>query len=180
MSSGRRILSQGDRDGACFLYGIANGIQALTNKPLSQGQWDKCIQQLPFRLDDFLSSLGTEKLDDNWLYFEAICNEFLRKLRMHAKVVTRSNIDSSEVIERVVSRRSAMLAAIGDGEHWVAIVDAKKEEIYMACSATFGGKAPYSESRSPRLNRVFNLQKRFNELRLYENRGLIISQKKSA
>jgi len=31
----RRILAQGDRDGACLLYSLANGTQSLTGKKVS-------------------------------------------------------------------------------------------------------------------------------------------------
>jgi len=92
MNAKRKILAQGDRDGACFLYAIANSIQALRDKPVSQDKWLKCVLQLPFKLDDFLAGCGTKKLDDNPIYFEIFCEEYLKVLDVDSKIVSHANI----------------------------------------------------------------------------------------
>lgn len=178
MNASRKILAQGDRDGACFLYAIANSIQSLKDKPVSQRQWGKCIQQLNFNLDDFLAGRGTEKLDDNPIYFELLCKEFLKVLNVKLKIVSHVDISSSADLKRHVLLDSAMLATIYGGAHWVAIVDVNGDDIYMACSAqALSGRSPYREARSPQLNRVFNLKLKFDELDLWKNYGLLISKK---
>lgn len=60
----RKIFAQGDLDGACFLYSIANSYVALTSKKLTCTQWKHSLRALPFKLDDYLTGKGTEALDD--------------------------------------------------------------------------------------------------------------------
>lgn len=176
MNANREILAQGDRDGACFLYAVANSIPALLNKLLSQDQWGQCIRQLPFKLDDFLAGRGTEQLDDNPIYFEIFCEEFLKVLNVDSKIVSHADISSSADLKRLVQQDSVILATIYGGDHWVAVVDAQGDDIYMACSAqALSGKAPYREAKSPRLNRIFNLLLKFDDLDLWKNYGLLIS-----
>ena len=53
-------LAQGDLDGACYLYSIANSYFALTAKKITPAKWKASIRALPFKLDDFLSGQGTD------------------------------------------------------------------------------------------------------------------------
>lgn len=176
MNAKRKILAQGDRDGACFLYAIANSIQALRDKPVSQAQWCKCVRQLPFKLDDFLAGRGTEKLDDNPIYFEMFCEELLKVLDFDSKIVSHADIFSGADLNRLVQPDSVMLVTIYGGAHWVAIVDMQDDDIYVACSAqALSSNAPYHEARSPRLNRIFNLRLKFDDMDLWKNYGLRIS-----
>lgn len=174
----RKILAQGDRDGACYLYAIANSVQSLSNKPVSQAQWGNCIGKLPYKLDDFLAGRGTEKLDNNTIYFETICNEFFIKMNFDAEVHSLFDIVSSADLQSRCELNSVILATIYGGAHWVSIVDVNGDNIYMACSAVaLSGKTPYREDRSPRLNRLFNLKIKFDELALWRGYGLLISQR---
>jgi len=178
MNAKRKILAQGDRDGACFLYAIANGINAVRGKPITRPQWSKCIGNLPFQLDDFLAGRGTEKLDDNTICFELFCNGFLNTMDIDSKVKSYTNIFSSADMKRIVQPDSVMLAVIDGGDHWVAIVDVKDDDIYIACSAqALSEKGSNPEARSPRLNRIYNEQRKFDKLDLWKNYGLHITHK---
>jgi len=169
----RKILAQGDRDGACFLYSIANGYSALTSKQLSRDKWRKSINAIPFRIDDFLSGRGTENLDDKPEYFEGLCRDFLSN---EFEVTGKKNI-SEKSLRTHITKNQVAIVAIENGEHWACIVDADNELFYIACSAAaLESHTTYAEKKSLQLDRFYNSKLSFTELKLWNSYALLINK----
>ena len=171
----RRIFAQGDLDGACFLYSIANCYVALTSKQLTSNQWKHSLRASPFKLDDYLTGQGTEALDNTPDYFEGLCRNFLGNIRnTRFEVTRRENVSSSSLRDALTDKQVAIIA-INDGDHWVSIVDADKQQFYLACSAVaLASKTPYEEERSPNFKRAFNKTSTFDDLRIWNEYALLV------
>jgi hypothetical protein len=173
----RKILAQGDRDGACFLYSIANSYSALTSKQLSRDKWRKSINAIPFRIDDFLSGRGTEKLDDNLEYFEGLCRDFLSN---EFEVTGKMNV-SEKSLRAHITEDQVAIVAIENGAHWVCIVDVDNELFYIACSAAaLESQTKYTEEKSLKLERFYNSKLSFTELKLWNSYALLINKTSEA
>lgn len=171
----RRIFAQGDLDGACYLYSIANSYAALTFKQLTGTQWKHSLRALPFKLDDYLSGQGTEALDDTPDYFEGLCRNFLGRIRNTRFEVARSEKVSSSSLRAALTEKQVAIVAINNGEHWVSIVDADQQQFYLACSAVaLASKTPYKEERSPNFKRAFNKTSSFDDLRIWNKYALLV------
>lgn len=177
MKKTRRILAQGDRDGACFLYSIANAAGALTGRVVTQPKWVKCIQSLPFIMSDFMAGRGTEKIDWKPHYLEGFCHDFLSALEVPSEVSWREGLKSSKQLASLLAKDQLFIMGVYDDAHWVTIVDTDGEVVFIACSSeALDGEHPYSEKLSPRLKRVYNKQSTFAELGAgKEGYGLLIS-----
>ena len=177
MNTNRKILAQGDRDGACFLYSIANAAFALTDKVVTQSKWVKGIRALPFEMSDYIAGRGTEKLDLKPHYLEGFCQDFLAVLGVNAKVSWHEGLKSTAELKNILTPRQVFLMVIDDDAHWVAMVDADdKDAVFIACSAeALNGDSPYLEESSPRFNRLYNKQLKFAELRAEKGYGILIS-----
>lgn len=173
----REILAQGDRDGACFLYSIANAVGALACESVDQDEWLDGIRALPFDMRDYLAGSGTEKLDSNQHYLEDFCQNFLIGLGVNAKITWHEGIKSASELKNILSPFNVFIMAVDDDAHWVAIVDTDdKNTVFIACSAeALNGTYPYNEEISSRYGRAYNKQATFTELRAGKGYGLLIS-----
>ncbi len=171
----RKILSQGDLDGACYLYSIANSFFALTSKQITAAQWRKALRALPFKLDDFLSGQGTEALDSTPEYFEGLCRNFLEELRNTRFQLSRHEKVSSKSLRSAIAENQVAIIAIEDGAHWVSVVDADQTQFYLACSAVpLNSTEQYLEQRSPNFQRIFNRTSTFSNLRIWNKYALLV------
>ena len=171
----RKILAQGDLDGACYLYSIANSYFALTSKQLTSAQWKHSLCASPFKLDDYLSGQGTEALDHTPDYLEGLCRNFLGEIKNARFEVTRSENVSSRSLRAALSEKQVVIVAFSDGDHWVSIVDADQQKFYLACSAVaLTSKAPYKEEKSPNFKRAFNKTSSFDDLRIWNKYALLV------
>lgn len=171
----RKILAQGDRDGACFLYSIANSHMALTKKQVTQKKWEESIAAIPFRVDDFLSGNGTLRLDDNVVYLEELCRDFLEKIQPDQFKITSKNANSDNSLRGLITHQQVAIVAINEGLHWVSVVDADETYFHIACSAAaleLGGE--YTELKSDKFQRAYNLKLLFEDLKLWGNYALLI------
>lgn len=167
-----KILAQGDLDGACFLYSIANAHLALTGKKPTQSQWKKFILNSPFRMEYFLAGEGTGFLRNNSKDFEAICQDFLGS---NFIITSDSNVSES-TIKKKINNKSVAIVASDNGNHWVCLVEAN-EEFNIACSAEALGKGiKYKEERSKRFSRPFNKTESFNNLEIWENYAIFVQK----
>ena len=178
----RRIFAQGDFDGACYLYSIANSYVALTSRQLTAKQWKKSICASPFKLDDFLTSDGTKSLDDNLDYLEGLCRDFLNGIRKTQFQVTRKKVSETSLRASLTDKQVAIVAIDG-GDHWVSVVDADAEQLYIACSAmalSDKTKTPLEErveegeGVSPNFQRAFNKKSSFANLKVLANYSLFV------
>ncbi|WP_157354269.1 hypothetical protein [Aromatoleum toluclasticum] len=171
----RRIFAQGDLDGACYLYSIANSYVALTSKQLTGAQWKKSLRASPFKLDDFLSGSGTEALDGTPDYFEGLCRNFLERIRSTQFHLTRNENVTAKSLRASLTDNQVAIIAINDGEHWVSIVDADQNQFYIACSAAvLSSASPYLEQRSPNFQRAFNRTSSFADLQIWNRYALLV------
>ena len=171
----RKILAQGDLDGACYLYSIANSYAALTCKQLTGTQWKRSLRASPFKLDDYLCGQGTEALDDTQDYLEGLCRNFLGRIPNTQFEVTRREDVSPRLLRAALTEKQVAIVAINDGDHWVSIVDADKKQFYVACSAVaLASKTPYIEERSPNFQRAFNMASSFDDLRIWTRCALFV------
>ncbi|OYW40426.1 MAG: hypothetical protein B7Z35_01165 [Hydrogenophilales bacterium 12-61-10] len=176
MKKKRQVLAQGDRDGACFLYAIANAAGALRGKVITHTQWLKCIRSLPFDMGDFMAGRGTEKIDWKPHYLEGLCRDFLAALDVRSEVSWRDELTSPKQLRNLLITNQVFVMGVYDDNHWVTVVDAVGETIYAACSSeALDGEREYLETSSPRLARVYNKQGTLAELRAEKAYGLLIS-----
>lgn len=173
----REILAQGDRDGACFLYSIANAVGALACKPVDHDEWLEGIHALPFDMRDYLAGSGTVKLDSNQHYLEDFCQNFLVGLGVNAKITWHEDLKSASELKNILSPYNVFIMAVDDDEHWVVIVDTDdKDTVFIACSAeALNGTYPYIEEISSQYHRAYNKHSTFAELRAEKGYGLLIS-----
>jgi len=175
MPKSRKILSQGDRDGACFLYSIANSYYALTKQQLSEAQWKKSINAILFKLDDFLSGRGTEKLDYNPEYLEGLCRKFLPQNNKINFEIAAVKDTTEKSLQKILTNNQVVIAAIDGGNHWVCMVDSDKSQFYLACSNTdLNSEEKYYEATSPNFERPFNKTSSFNELELWGGSMMVV------
>ncbi len=176
MSSTRQILAQGDRDGACFLYCLANAAQALTGKPVTGARWTRCILSLPYDMRDYLAGRGTEKLDAFPELLVGMARAFLDALGLRATIAWHERIDTLEVLQQQVSSTQVLIMAVDNGAHWVTVVDVSGQETFAACSAqALERNQQYAEQLSPNFGRHCNRHQSFASLNAEPGYGLSIS-----
>jgi len=160
----RYILSQGDLDGACFLYSIINAYISLTvRRPGRQGwgnkfykRWDKAIAYIPHLTDFFICSSinengGTGRYDDNACLFKLAVERVLYEMSTQKeKGVFQVNIHEDRHhpsdIKKLISKNSVVIVC-PDYEHWVVCVACKENPtiVYTACSAELHYFKEYNE-----------------------------------
>lgn len=177
MNTKRKILAQGDRDGACFLYSIANAVGALACKSVDRDEWLEGIRALPFDMRDYLAGSGTENLDTNQHYLEGFCQNFLVALGVKTKITWHEGIKSTVELKNILSPYNVFIMAVYKNDHWVVIVDTdEKDSVFIACSAeALDGTYPYNEEISSRYHRAYNKKATFSELGAGKGYGLLIS-----
>ena len=160
----RHILSQGDLDGACFLYSILNTYVSLTTRePGNIGwdenfyqRWDKATKFIPYLTDFFLCSVsnpngGTGRYDDNANLFQITVERVLSKMSTQAEngifdVSVHKDRHHPKDIKNLITKGSVVIVC-PDGEHWVACVEYNKNKsiVYTACSWEFHKYNKYEE-----------------------------------
>lgn len=137
-----KIYSQGDLDGACFLYSIANAYRTLSNKEISPSAWSKALKWVCFPEDLLNRSMGTERYNNKTELYQLVINSVLAELSYyqaeHVKISKLDNIrklitDNSVAIfcYRVVNDKGKEII-----NHWTCGVDytVKPFGIQIACS----------------------------------------------
>lgn len=172
----RQILTQGDLDGACFLYCLANTAQALTCKPVDPADWTRGILALPFDMRDFIAGRGTEKLDKDPDSLIALARGFLRELVVNSVIVWQDPIRTLQQLRSLVTAHQVVIMAVDNDAHWVTIVDVDEREVFVACSVqALDGYQPYPEPLSPTFGRHFNRRVTFASLKAKPGHGLSVS-----
>lgn len=141
-----KIYSQGDLNGACFLFSIANAYKSLANKDITKSAWSKAVNGV-FFLEDFMDGkLGTERYNANPLLFETVVNhmlgEFSDKVQFEVKHLKSSNLASTK---KYITESSVVIFCFRvENEkgneilnHWTCGVDLSDvpSEIQLACSS---------------------------------------------
>lgn len=154
-----KIYSQGNLDGACFLYAIANSYKALSGKQVSPTAWSKALNWVCY-IEDFMDRrIGTERYNDNTALFELVITNMLNELSsFEVKHVKCSNLES---IKKLISQKSVAMFCYkivnSNGKeivnHWTCGVDMSKDPlgIHVACS-----DCEAVPKRSDKFNRWYN------------------------
>jgi hypothetical protein len=171
----RKILAQGDKDGACFLYSIATAYVALTGKTITRSKWTSAIRASPFKMEDFLSGRGTEKLDDNTEYFEGLCRDFLSSISGDQFEVTSQWKLTRKSLCTTITKNQVAITAINNGNHWICITDFENEKFNIACSSkALDDILNYTENSSIEFKRTYNKSLTFPQLKLWQEYALLI------
>ena len=157
----RKILTQGELDGACYLYSLSNAYVCLTGKRPTQNNWDKTIDILPFQKDFLKSSVGTENCYKNNIDMKELTANFFKNLSCRSNlsfdVVAHENIDDKESLGMLINDHTVSVFCMFQ-EHWVvgSSYDKKKDILRIACSYQLLENAPYIERLDELYNRPYN------------------------
>lgn len=175
-----KILGQGRLDGACFLYAIANAQKCLSgrqNTAVPAKRWGEMISLL--NAADFLDrGIGTMRTDDNAELQEQLALQCISKLdpKVTFAVKTIKELGATSRFDQHVTNQSVIL--LPTQEHWYCLVDSQDKVAYLACSSEWQvpGKK-YQEAVSPRLKRIYNKAIDFKDLKIFQNRAIVVSVK---
>jgi hypothetical protein len=170
----RKIYSQGVFDGACFLYSLANAVRSVTRQAIPEEDWAHSIARLPFSTKDLLGGSGTEKLDDTPGALLIASRMFVEGLRDDIAVSEISGAPTA--IAETLSSRRAVVAAVDNGSHWVAVLEVSGSYAYYACSWVLHENTEYSEGLSPG-KLTYNVRKPFQKLRLWDGSAFVVGLK---
>lgn len=174
--SKRFIQSQGSLDGTCFLYSLANAVQCLTGKQVSDAHWAKLAQAVCNAKDYLTSRVGTSNTDANSTLQEALAQQYLDILspKLKLQAITVYSIRDGSNPEKHLTNRSTLI--MQNDEHWFCLLDISNDEAYVACSWVWQRDLQaYCEELSPKLHRTYNDRLPVKDLMFYGNRAILVS-----
>ena len=160
----RKIISQGELDGACLLYALANSFLSLTGKKPTQSKWDKAIDALPIKEDFLKGNVGTEryfKENKGENNIRLVSENFLMGLSKQTKyefsVMYHNQITRSDELTPLINKDSVVLFCI-DQEHWVvgSSYSADSKILNIACSFQYIENSSYFEKKDSTFERPYN------------------------
>lgn len=167
----RFIKSQGDLDGACFLYSLVNAVNCLHDRSTrSSDAWQRLVSGVYDPRDFLRGDVGTARVDDFPEFIARLIGDYVALLDpsgdYSVKCVEIS--DKSQLRRRrLVSDESVLL--VDNGEHWFVLVDADQGQVFVACSAAlYENPKGYVEAKSPNLGRIYNTSFDLGELELHK------------
>lgn len=147
----RRYLIQGDLDGACFLYSIANTVVVLSGRKPTIGQWAKSLQYIPFSADFLNGNVGTKNYDEKIELYEFSIKQALSEFSPNKKyeVTSFPNIKSITEVNKLIDKSSVVILNI-NSEHWVCVVStlSSQNKLLTVCSDVTNRIYDYTESRA--------------------------------
>ncbi len=163
-----KIYSQGDLNGACFLFSIANAYKALSHKEITQRAWSKAMKEV-FFLEDFMdSALGTARFNDNPDLFKIVIQQMLNSFSDKEFEVNYMKCNTISAVKKLISANSVAIFCFklenDKGKeiinHWTCGVDVteKPAGIQVACSSC---------KNEPQKSNNYN--RWYNEIRVKEN-----------
>jgi hypothetical protein len=171
----RKIYSQGEFDGSCFLYSVANAIRAVTGKGISRADWQRAIEGMPFRTTEFLGGYGTGALDRFPDALSVFAKSFARSLRSTVAVETLPKLTSVD-LETGLGEGHVVIASIDAGDHWVVVLDVFDGVAFCACSwEANAGNAEYKELPT-RHGHIYNMTRPVADLKLWKGPGFYLSR----
>jgi hypothetical protein len=159
----RKILSQGEFDGACFIYAVANAFLCLTGKRPTQHKWDKAIDVLSFKKDFLKGGTGTERCFDEEIDMRAVISEMLQQLSKGTKgnfkfeVTFYDTVNNKNELYNLIKFNTVVLFCI-DQEHWVVGSSFNQEDgiLYITCSSQLLENSLYYEISDNKFGRPYN------------------------
>lgn len=161
----RHILSQGDLDGACFLYSVVNAYTTLTTRePGNEGwdkrffdRWDRSTGFIPYLSDFFQCGRenehsGTGRYNDDQRLFAYTTERILDQMGTEVEkdrfaVDVRSDANDPASLRDLVHESSVAIVC-PNYEHWVVAVhfDPNPCTVSVACSWKYHSFDPYQET----------------------------------
>ena len=167
----RFIRSQGDLDGACFLYTVFNCAQTLLEKKLKPTHWARLVDASSSPLS-LLGGGGTALIDEQDDLLRELTASYLSILGCPAKVSLLVDLRDGLLPQRM-DENSALI--LDDGAHWYCMVEASKDMAYVACSAVWQENPnKYKELKSPRLQRRYNLAVDARDMTFFRHRAFLV------
>lgn len=169
----RKIKSQGDLDGACFLYSIANAVISL-NGNVTPENWSDAIELLPKSQFFICQDIGTLAFDDDGEKLEIVAQRFINaltdetfKLKLYKK--NRKNMQSLIDDDSVV--------IICNPEHWFVVAEVYNDTVFIACSDALNSLGNlYLEELSTQFGHISNLKVNLNELSVHGNMAFCVTK----
>ncbi|MFQ2387905.1 hypothetical protein ACK32P_07475 [Aeromonas dhakensis] len=160
----RKIKSQGDFDGACFLYSIANAVISL-NGTVTPESWSGAIHSLPKPQSFLRQDIGTQAFDDDGGKLEIVAQNFLNSLSNY-KFKVKLHQANRNGIQSLIDNNSVVI--IGNPEHWFVVTEVYNDIAFIACSdaLNFLGEK-YLEEFSTKFGHISNLKVNLSELRVF-------------
>lgn len=163
----RKLKSQGDLDGACFLYSIANAVISLDDA-VDAENWSHAISSLRLRecRSFFCQDVGTLDFDDNIRELEEkIAKPFLKSLSGKKFAITVTPGERQDLKDLIDENA---VAIVGNREHWFVVTEVHEGTVFVACSYTFNDDGcKYHEEASPKFGHISNLRMKFSELHVF-------------
>jgi hypothetical protein len=172
----RLILSQGDRDSACFLYSLANAVHAITGEVVSESRWTSATEQLKYPCDYLSADTGTRKIDRAPSKLRIEAEEILSALYPlgRFKVSIIRPIDRSYDFSCVLSKQSVIVMA--NKQHWFCLLEVYKRRAFVACSAVWQDHGrTYAEVRQGKLEHLSNDGFPLSQLEFYKPWALLVA-----
>jgi hypothetical protein len=160
----RKLVSQGEFDGACFLYAIANAFICLANIKPTQDKWDKAIDSLPFKEDFLKGKVGTGRCFEEKINMAEVVSNVLvqfskstKSTKFKFKVTLHEKITDKNELCGLISNNSLVLFCF-DKEHWVigSSCNKNKEILHISCSSQLTETSIYNEEDDKIFGRPYN------------------------
>ncbi|MBL0616825.1 hypothetical protein [Aeromonas veronii] len=170
----RKIKFQGDLDGACFLYSIANAVISL-NSNVTPENWSDAIELLPNSQLFLRQDVGTLAFDDDGEKLEKVAQRFINDLAdevftLKLYKTNRKNMQSLIDDDSVV--------IICNPEHWFVVTEIYNDTVFIACSDVLNSLGNlYLEELSTKFGHISNLKVKLNELSVHGNMAFRVTKK---
>lgn len=160
----RKIKSQGDFDGACFLYSIANAVISL-NGTVTPENWSSAIHSLPKPQSFLRQDIGTLAFDDDGEKLEIIAQKFLNNLSGD-KFKVKFHRANRKSIQPLIDDGSVVI--ISDPEHWFVVTEVDGDTAFISCSDALNSLGNrYLEKLSTKFGHISNKKIKLSKLRVY-------------
>lgn len=172
----RFIRTQGELDGACFLYALANAIQAIRARQISSADWSRMLSKLTNTKDFLDQSCGTQRTDNSVRKQALLANRVVQGLSRQGtlRAESVSPLTRRSALEEIITTQSAIV--LSSPQHWYCIVDADSQQLYIACSwILHEHDQKYKERQSPHLRRYYNRVESRGSLRVFQSRGFVVA-----
>jgi hypothetical protein len=115
---------QGDLDGACFLYSIANCVVALTQRKPSVNQWSNALEYIPFAHDFIDGKVGIKNYDERSELYRFSVEQALSEYSPKRNFLVRVHPELERIgdVAPLVKSNSVVILNI-NAEHWICVVD---------------------------------------------------------
>ncbi|MEB6606068.1 hypothetical protein [Aeromonas sanarellii] len=160
----RKLKSQGDLDGACFLYSIVNAVLSL-NGEVTAKSWSNAISLLPKAKFFLRQDEGTLAFDDDGDKLENISKKFL-----HGLVGDQFKLEFHHVnkkgIHKLIDQHSVVI--VSNPEHWFVVTEVYDEFVFIACSDVYNThKCEYLEKNTPKYGHLSNSKIDYSALSVF-------------